>query len=53
MGFVVHLKDGPGKVTIDADAYEIEDGVYHFSKVVIRVASFPASNVLSVIRESE
>ena len=53
MGFIVHLKDGPAKVTIDADEYVIEDGVYHFSKFINRVASFPVSNVLSVVKEDK
>ena len=52
MGFVVHLKEGPALVKVDADTYLIEDGVYHFTKTITgNVASFPVSNVLAVVKE--
>ena len=55
MSFIVHLKEGPiDPVTVDADLFVIEEGMYLFSKesIVGYVASFPASNVLSVVKET-
>ncbi len=55
MGFTVHLKEGPiDPVTVDADFFVIEAGMYLFSKESIDgyVASFPGTNVLSVVKEN-
>ena len=54
MSFIVHLKDGPAKVKVDADTYSVEDGIYEFTKSITgTVASFPVSNVLSVVKEDQ
>ena len=58
MSFIVHLKEGPTRVKVDADTYIIEDGIYQFSTKTITgtggpVASFPVSNVLSVVKEDQ
>ena len=52
MGFTVHLKEGPDSVKVDADNFFIADGVYQFTKLIVgNIASFPVSNVLSVVKE--
>ena len=54
MSFIVHLKEGPAMVKVDADTYIIKDGVYQFTKTITgTVASFPVSNVLSVVKEDQ
>ena len=51
MGFRVTLKVG-GSVVVDAERFVIEDGVYLFATAAGGpVASFPVSNVLSVVKE--
>ena len=53
MKFRVKLKNGP-PVTVDAEKCVVEEGVYVFSKAASGlVASFPVSNVRSVVKEDQ
>ena len=51
MSFRVSLKGGPS-ATVDAERFVVEEGVYVFSTAAGLVASFPVSNVLSVVKET-
>ena len=51
MGFRVCFKTGR-PITVDAEKFEVKDGVYLFSKAASElVASFPVSNVSSVVKD--
>ena len=53
MNFRVKLNKGP-PVTVEADKFVIKDGVYLFSTDAAGpVASFPVSNLLSVVKEDQ
>ena len=53
MNFSVKLNKGP-PVTVEAEKFVIKDWVYLFSTDAAGpVASFPVSNVLSVVKEDQ
>ena len=53
MNFRVTLKVG-GSVVVDADRYVVDDEVFLFATAAGEsVASFPISNVLSVVKEKK
>ena len=53
--FIVHLKEGSEPVKIEADKFNIEDGVYKFYKDGGggNIAGISVSNVLSVVKEQK
>ena len=53
MNFRVKLKNGPS-VTVDAEKFGVEAEVYFFTAASGGVvASFPVSNVLSIVKEDQ
>ena len=52
MSFRVTLKVGK-PVVVDTERYVVDDGVFLFATAGWPVASFPVSNVLSVVKEKK